>query len=1414
MFQDADLIAAFENESTLSVEPLILAEFNLNELGNIAKIGVYKNRSDFALVNTYDADDVADAYTDADVSYFEYNSTDDDPFRVVDATKQLMFPLGDVFLPFRPRSGINKARYIPGRYIDNVRSGSRPRYYMPDRSDFFKYWSSYKHDGTIDRGISGPAPSGGVYAITDAVPFIVYTEPVHANRVVVKMQTNIGDIDLGTARAPDGTSLSDPLYSYSRATVPDSWSIQRLTDSNVWETLISFTSATPVPRDGYVEIFYGITIPEAFASTFTFRGYTDASLLPTDALIGDAYITDYNSTSAGSLRVWNGAAWVVSNTAYSWQLLNTGVPRLRGVATQVVNPPSYDLNGETVYKEFQNLHGLRIVVDTMHSANAAFDLIELSPRLSVNLSQYVESYTANKMLAGDDQGLPVSSLAVSNGQVSLSNSDNIFTESNSFNGTTGSLLASYGRTASKFQFYEIIKDINGADKYVPIKTYYADKFPSPSGGLDSVTVSLRDLFFRLETTNAPSVFSQDTTLTYAVATVLDYIGFSNYKFLNIDVSNDPVIPHFFSEPNVSVAEILQRLAIATQSAMFFDEDNNFVVMLKDYLMPEVGSRSTDLILSGNDSPLANIESIQPNETVVINDGQIDYTTRYVQREIASLGSSVLQDNERVYRYRPVLLWEVAASQELKTINEGSKTGEGFALGACALNTDLSSAVPTVVSNQVIDNIIDIGESIYWLPRFKGYLYANGEIIRFDAVEYAIPGQGVVWIQDNQEYQNYFGSLPFNGKIYPTGRVRIFSEPYYEIVGVDTVIKNGAVRIHGRGQFATDITSHNAGLSSYWSDNANTYGTKMYGDLIFNTIDTADIVQATVGTTTRVDPASYKAAAVKSSRNGIIKNFMSSKVYEDGYTNGLRTTAAGSVQASALVLRGKYSSTSDPVVDRDFISYVYKDLSAQYPYRHFGTRMRIIGKVDQNGASVANGSSNYFSLQAQNAADKTSINGGSGGIGIFTDPSNSSGYYFEIIALNDKNIEKYSPTATTQTTDPVIHNIVFYKIKPQAKSGDTASGPAVPQKLWGGLTGIQADQGIFVGQDRLGSTSSNSVYDLSIEYEIISGGAIRFYLYINNILIKIVDDSSPLSIRTTACLFTRSGSECMFENFYALEDLVARNGNTTIVGDAGIFGNGITTNDSMRKYAISGAVQSAFLTGISSSNNATSKIYFEEFGTIMREAVHFDIKYDQAFPAFYSRIAKTFTSDRSYTISGYYGGAYEAEFIVFNSADKAITLDDSTGSYLRILGVTFTQNTTHTLSLDNYFGRISDSSNPIYEQNQLVSPVSSLESYNKVKASRAKYGRNQFSLNALYIQSDTQARDIMKWLIERVMRPRKTAIINTFAMPHLQVGDIVTVAYTMPDGVEWVDADTQFLVKEINYNRASDQITQAVRVVEV
>jgi len=133
---------------------------------------------------------------------------------------------------------------------------------------------------------------------------------------------------------------------------------------------------------------------------------------------------------------------------------------------------------------------------------------------------------------------------------------------------------------------------------------------------------------------------------------------------------------------------------------------------------------------------------------------------------------------RYYTYKPALLWEVSGSQNTKSINNEVATQSAYVLSAIPLNSDLSADLPQVKNNILINNTLSLGEAAYWITRYNGYFYSQGEIIKYDAVQYNVSGIGNVWITSTEDYQYYFSKLPFNGKIYPTGLVRIYSEPNY------------------------------------------------------------------------------------------------------------------------------------------------------------------------------------------------------------------------------------------------------------------------------------------------------------------------------------------------------------------------------------------------------------------------------------------------------------------------------------------------------------------------------------------------------------------------------------------------------------------------------------------------------------
>lgn len=1464
MFQNDELKSHLESSSTIRTQSAIIAEWNMNIANNILKIGNYRYRPTLdnsqkykLLPNTFDINDTGNFYTGATDSDVKIDggidpADNEEPWFLLsqNVKNKMIYSLEDCFKKFRPRSGINKVVYLPGKKLHhvNINMANRPRYYMADKNDKFKYWTSYRSEEGIVRGLSNNLVNGQHF-IDDACPFVVYENEVPSNRIVIKMQTNVGSIDLGPFSSSSGSS-ADPLYGDNNKTTPSKWKVQYLKESN-WVDIIGFNSSstrsdgTPIIKsDGYVELAYGLKIPSKYKDVFIkAEEYNNESFLPEQSINGYAYLIKENDLDLGTYHVWFNNGWETFVPEYGWYLEEETVTRTTNFATDLTNPIAFTsgTDGKKTYREFENIKGIRIVVDTMNKVNSTFDLIEISPRLVADISDKVTSFTVKKSASDlGSSGLPVGQLLASVGTLSIFDYDDAFNENN-----TGSIINKYLSNNIQIKFYDIVVDVNGYDYLVPIKTLYSDGFPKYNPNDRKVNLELRDLYFYFESIKAPEMLVTNVSLSYAVSLLLDSVGFSNYTFKRVDKEKELIIPFFYIAPDKTLAEVLNDLAVSTQTAMFFDEYNNFVMMSKNYMLPSNNERESSFTLQGSNDfidsgviensnsnvKLTNIIDIASTDKNVFNDGKINYNSRYIQRSYGTIKQASMIDNEAAAKnwiYKPSLLWEITGEQSLRSINGEVSSQSAYNLCAIPLNSNLSDLVPTVSNNRLINNTIDLGEAVYWLGRHSGYFYANGEIIRFDAVQYNIPGAeknivrqeangrvsfstqtvgaiGNVWISSNQEYQEYMSKLTFNGKIYPTGLVRIYAEPKYEEINGITLMKNGNVSRHGRGQFGTPILNHSAGLNSYWSNNSYVRGFNMKSQFLFGLADgdiigNAEAVELNLG----IGPAGVNnSRAQENVRTGIIKNFLSTSYTKETQNNTIKSTQAGSVQSSALVMNGpSFSTTESPI---DFISYQYKALDNKF--KHFGTRMRIVGKVESSetrGQTPIN-STPYYVLPGSQPNQNLNISGGSGGIAVMLDPNTNLGYYFEIIALTEKNVSEYSSESDS------LHNIIFYKVYSDENNN------AIPVKLWGGFGNIIVDDGKFTGQYRLTGEENPTVYDLAVEYQDI-GSIRRFFLYINNKLIKVVDDDKPLPLYNNLALFVRGGSKCMFENIYALTNNYSQN--TVFALDtpvAAAFGDDeINANESFRKYAMSGIVQSTYLAGISPNQPPQFNIYFDEFGTIMREAAYLKVRYDKAYPALYAQLSPTFNRIKGYTVSGFRAGSYGAEFLIFNATDTTLNLDETSGNYLRIQGITFTQQSQNELSVDNYFTKNSNFSDPeIGKDGLIISPLRSQQDYDKIKTSRLTYGKKEFSIQPSYIQSEDDAKDLMSWMIEKIMKPRKNIGVKIFSTPIIQLGDIVNINYKNSENQDVIASDdSRFVVYNIDYQKDTNGPTMTLYLSEV
>ena len=1629
MFQSEKLDNHLKTSDTIKVGSRTFVEWNMNDPTNIKRLGNYRYRPSnssspfFLIPSTYNDNEIGPTFyytgaTDSDTVIESGLNDNDEPtlFLSPQQKMKMLFSLEDCIKPFRPRSGINKLLYLGSignnasnnQFIDDGRSDSarRPRYYMASRDDQFKYWTSFRKElgnpttpagspipetlTEVVRGVSFFDSVSGRNYIEDAAPFVVYNEKVPTNKIVVKMQTNVGEVSLGDLRYNDENNILDPLFGNQNKTTPVRWSIEKL-ENNSWINIISFDensiqeNGDPlIGPDGYVEISYGLKIPEQYKNIFIFaEQLSSSSLLPQTAPEGYAYLIKEEEEVVGTIFIYINDEWQSFIPEYGWSLSSQELSRNSARVTKVVDPEYFIVNNKKQYREFEFIEGIRIVVQTMNKQSCTFDLIEFSPRLFVDISNSINSYSITKTMSDlGNSSIPVGALFASSGNIEIFDTDFSFNDNNPFNeeDNSGSIVSKYLDKIIKFVFYESILDVFdedlsvNLDYYIPIKSMYAHGFPQTTSPASLLNIELRDFFFFLESSPAPQLFLTDISLSYAIMILLDYIGFDNYVFKRTPNTPEIIIPYFFVEQGQNVAEVLQKLAVASQSAMFFDEYNNLVVMLKEYLLPSSEEeRPTDSFLLGqetvydinnesylfngfvyeeselpdkeefgcyvniendyiyvwsqenqswqqkekiNDLYRPNIISFSSQDKKVYNAGQINYTTRYLQRSIGSTSAALKIDEYKNYIYKPVLLWEAPGNTNRQTINEIAGQMSGHVLGAIPLNTNLSAEQPYALNNTIYNNIIDVGENVYWMTNYQGYLYSAGEVIKYDAIEYIVTGQSQpIWITSNQQYQDYFGKLPFNGKMYPSGRVRIYAEPQFEEVDGQIKIKDSnPIEINGRGQFGTPILSHSAGINEYWFDNNNVRGCIQEAtSYLFNTSRYINypnnLTSSNAGKTKTIGSTTISAnnLASQSPRGGLIRNFLTDKNFTEKDLAYKKTTEPGSIQSSALVFSGPEIPSSLP--SANFVSYIYKDFinedGSSTPYKHYGTRMRIIGNIETgtNKSQTPLGNFPVYtgSTQAGFSAAAATVNnqeeilrGGSGGIGINVDKEKNTGYYFEIMALTASNISLYnngnnsnvvsynivsnpapqvsgttvtvytqtaidyqvgqsviisglstpqlngefvitsidssrkrftykigSSLSATSTTGGVVSafsaentniaNIFFYKVV------SDSNGNAITYRLWSGLSKINVDGGEFYGQGRLMGEQETTVYDLAAEYVNV-GSTRKFFLYLNNKQIAVVEDATPLPEKNSFAIFIRGTSKCMFENVYALSNNYSQDSAFgAIDGIAQVFGDEeIDATESLRKYAVSGLIQKTYLSGISSLQSPKYNIYFEEFGTILREAAYFNILYDRAYPALYAKLMKTANNLKGYTTSGFYAWSYGAEFLIFNNCDFAITLDDTSGNYLRILGAAFTQSTSYTLTVDDLYKKRSNLlDTALGKPSTLYNALSVDKEYNEIKNSREKYGKNEITIESPYIQSTDAAENIFGWVVNKISKPRKMIGASVFATQNLQLGDIVYVKYLSKDGVDVVTSDKKrFVIYQIEHSQKFEGPSTTMYLAEV
>jgi hypothetical protein len=382
------------------------------------------------------------------------------------------------------------------------------------------------------------------------------------------------------------------------------------------------------------------------------------------------------------------------------------------------------------------------------------ELIEISPRLEVDMSRYVIDLTIDKeMSETSDIPLPFGMVSSSVATVQFSNipillgrsdvshnktQDDVTPISNfAKNSPFNSLLVKGAKVICKFNI-----DYRGVKESVPAFHMYVDRWVDSIGSPDfKITAECFDVIQKLHSTKVRPLYFKNHSINEIIFGILDSVGFAEYSFRQLNSLNilqglkynseeaefnksKKRIPHYWTDKNKSVTETLNEIFKVYQISMFVDEYgivrfsslNSVAEELSK--MIDSNEKITRLQDFTNDTNKSNIVSLNFEVEDPVKEIILNYRQPRPTLSDPDYFDSEKDKNRILIKKAREVVWEPAQGIDVLTFIELSPPG-----------------IVSKTQNKIKYDPVLIASSPTRTIKNSGYLLVDQEIIKYDGVEY-------------------------------------------------------------------------------------------------------------------------------------------------------------------------------------------------------------------------------------------------------------------------------------------------------------------------------------------------------------------------------------------------------------------------------------------------------------------------------------------------------------------------------------------------------------------------------------------------------------------------------------------------------------------------------------------------------
>lgn len=1080
--------------------------------------------------------------------------------------------------------------------------------------------------------------------------------------------------------------------------------------------------------------------------------------------------------------------------------------------------------------EFKLIKGLRLIVNQMSIVTvgtqnypASLELIEMSPRLEANMSAYTESFNFDSSLGDSTNfGLPVGSIVASTGTLSVSNEDGIFL----FSGKLSEL--NMLSPDVKFMFYQIVND-GTSDKAIPLKVLYSNRWDISEDY--SATISLEDGFKFLRETAAPDILLHSVNgqpLSITILFLLDNAGITGYRFLktsNDADSEDTLIRSFFSKREQTVAEVLEELALATQCSMYFDVVGRLTVLTKERLTKKVAKTESTSTVEGTDfwivldedytkpgggnvaeynsisAYTSNVVSYSETQLNPVTDGDIVYHT-YGPPKSSRLDEFPDQALNRIteqttfplslalanFGYNTSIVWNAAEGNDgslgaanLESNLTGTRVKDAFTSTYTAANEEdavrllYRNANSTQKESMVIK--LDANEGLTIGP-YQGTVLIGNEFIKYNGKLFRIsstPSQNnslQIPVNTNkilfsqEEFQQEIRNIGTGGSIHLIGLIvdvqfkiedQTDGNYQYKVVG------------DGRGKLGSQIQPHAAVVENQTGLSENLrYGLAL-GDKYNSNFPKPNIsIKHNF-----LDRVRYKSAYRQLQKRGLFSKFSSEsylgflkmtgrvnekdksvidKLYGEGNTSGVGKELA------------EINKQTDEKVPGDFDDFVYLEGERNI----YGQKVQLGFKPNIISTRMRLFSPRRRKVNQSLAAETlSSIAGIAFGVNKY-----GEGYYLEVegVGSGKDNVEK----------EGYKNNLRFYKVTINDK------GVYEPNLIFAAPVGAYVVENVDVQILKSVKGNVDPFFDLSIVVEYPQNGELARYTirYGDTRIGRFTESKKEAIDGNTVALFVRGDSQAIFEYLSAASRPIGG-------GDIALF-RGFNRIDEKLKAGIL-PINEQYL-----YKNDIFTYYFNDFAKLVREVRDYDIRF--TFPAYASKLIDVSEVNSQYMIKKYNATAFGARLVVVNTSPGPIILTEQSNNPLYVVAVAMEELSSGTVNMEDFIDKVDEKRRKIVDREK----------------NKSIYGSQSFSIDSQYMQTLSQARRLMRWIIRYCSRPRIQLNMEIFSNPLLELGDKVKI-YDKSRGYYEDNprfGNKTFVVSAINYSVGDNGPVMNVDVIEV